>query len=280
MLWNGVMTDSQSSLLERLRRRWAPVRVGRRINWSDEVVSTNSALLEQAGDATADVDGSVILADHQTNGRGRLGRRWLSPRGASILCSVAIVEANSATDDERSYELAGRLNMLAAVVAAEAVAECTELQPAIKWPNDLRIGGRKVGGILIESRSVAGGFRAYVIGFGINCLQHAGHFPAEFADEVTSLEIASAHPVDRVAVARALLMRLDRRLSQPNWRHDAAILDQWEHLSEPLGRRLTLRCQGLEYLGRTVCVDPIGGLTLQLDNGRQMWFDPLLTSVV
>jgi BirA family biotin operon repressor/biotin-[acetyl-CoA-carboxylase] ligase len=122
--------------------------------------------------------------------------------------------------------------------------------------------------------------RAWVIGFGINCLQHLGHFPPELASAATSLELAASHAVDRLAVIRALLMRLDHWLGQSDWFGDRRLEESWASMVEPVGRRVRLRHQSHEYAGRTVRVDPVGGLTVQLDNGRQMWFDPMLTSVL
>jgi BirA family biotin operon repressor/biotin-[acetyl-CoA-carboxylase] ligase len=270
------MVHLAGAIQDELRKGWTPTRVGRHIIWLDETASTNSFALEAA--ERPEADGLVVLTDLQTAGRGRQGRRWSSPRGASVLCSVLIVEpADTAPEGD---SIAGRLNMLAAVATCEAVAEATEVRPAIKWPNDLRVGGRKLVGILIESRSLPANRRAWVMGIGINCLQHAGHFPPEITQSVTSLELAASHPIDRIAVARHLLMRLDDRLTRPGWADDPELHQTWLSMAEPIGQRIRLRYQGQEYSGRTITVDPLGGLIVQLDNGRQMWFDPLLTSVV
>lgn len=322
------MRDYGQKNLDRIRERWTPVRVGRQMVWLDQTASTNTVALDMAV-AEAEPDGLVVLADYQMAGRGRQGRRWLSPCGASVLCSVVVVEeevggergAGCGMREEEAgsgagytVETAGRLNLVAAVAACEAIAESTELRAGIKWPNDLRISGRKVGGILIESRSLdvvagrpdadmsgrfggsmsgrlggslngwsgggANGRRVWVVGFGINCLQQAGHFPPELSNEAISLELAASHPVDRIAVIRSLLMRLDFWLGSVDWRRDPRLHAEWESMAEPLGQRIVLRLQGQDYSGRTAEVDPIGGLTVRLDNGRQMWFDPMLTSVV
>lgn len=261
----------EKTLTERLREGWSPIRVGRRIVCLEEAASTNAVVLDAATDREA--DGLVVLADYQTAGRGRLGRQWLSPRGASVLCSVLAIGPEDGSH-------AGRLNMAAAVAACEAIADATEVRPAIKWPNDLRVNGKKVGGILLESRTLSADSRAYVLGFGINCLQHAGHFPPELRETAGSLELATSHPVDRVAVARALIQRLDARLGHSGWELNGTLHRDWLAFAEPIGQRITLRTQGVDYAGRTVAVDPVGGLTVQLDSGRPMWFDPFLTSVV
>jgi len=175
---------------------------------------------------------------------------------------------------------AGWLTLAAAVAACEAIREATEVTPAIKWPNDLRVSGRKLGGILIESCPVDAARRAWAIGIGINCLQHEGHFPPELRDSAISLELAASHPIDRLEVTRALLASLDEWLAEPRHPGDQAVHAAWLTYAEPLGQRVRLLLKGREYWGRTVAVDPWGGLILQQEDGRREWFDPMLTTLL
>lgn len=255
-----------------------------------EATSTNAVALEavsgarsSVGAAKADVDGLVVVADYQTAGRGRQGRVWSSPRGASVLCSVAVVIDDEA---ESASHVGGWLTLVAAVAACEAIRRATHVSPEIKWPNDLRVSGRKLGGILIESRAVgaqlagAAARRAWVIGIGINCLQHEGHFPAELRESATSLELVSSHPIDRVEVARALVRSLDDWLAEPGRMGDEAAHAAWVRYAEPIGQRVRLQCGPHVHSGRTVAVDPWGGLIVQSDDGRREWFDPMLTTLL
>lgn len=250
---------------------WQPRRVGSQIEILAECGSTNELAFDRA--AAGASDGLCIFADVQTAGRGRHGRTWLAPRGAGILLSVLLIETRHAAEDP-----VGPLTLLTAVAACEAIRETTELTAAIKWPNDLRINRRKLAGILIESRPLRGDRRAIVVGIGLNCLQQAGHFPPELRDIVTSLEIESSHPVDRAAVARALLQRLD------GWLAETADLNavhaRWLEFAEPLGQRVRLQNQGVEYSGHILSVDPLGGLVVQCDHGGQAWFDPMRTRLL
>ena len=284
------MSDDPETALtpERLRQGWSPRRVGRRILVRAETTSTNSVALDAIddlgapgltdGQGGAGVDGLVVLADYQTAGRGRQGRPWFSPRGASLLCSVLLIE--------QGEHVGGWLTLASAVAACEAIRSATEITPAIKWPNDLRISGRKLGGILIESRtsdtdaSTGSDVRAWVVGIGINCLQHAGHFPPELRDSATSLELEASHSIDRSRVARELLQALDRWLAEPVRTGSDPLHAAWMHYAEPIGQRVHLRCRGREYRGRTVAVDPAGGLIVQGDDGGQEWFDPMLTTLL
>ncbi|GMU22801.1 MAG: biotin--[acetyl-CoA-carboxylase] ligase [Phycisphaerae bacterium] len=279
---------------------WTPRRVGRRIVVLPETSSTNTEALGFAEDSSA--DGLAILSDFQTAGRGRHGRAWLAPRGASVLCSVLLLErgqnSSSASDADRPtlpssrnaadspvgpsqaampWDPTGWLTLASAVAACEAIRRSTQITPAIKWPNDLRVEGRKLAGILIESRTLPAG-RAYVVGVGINCYQQAGHFPPELRATATSLDLIADHPIDRVAVARELLRSLDEAVADTSEEAQAQVYDRWQEYAEPIGQRVHLRSDGRDYTGRTVAVDPHGGLILQLDDGRREWFDPLRTT--
>ncbi|UCD27942.1 MAG: biotin--[acetyl-CoA-carboxylase] ligase [Planctomycetota bacterium] len=225
-----------------------------------------------------DADGFVVLADYQTAGRGRQGQSWLSPRGASVLCSVLLIRTDP-NSPEAKMSIGGRLTLIAAVASCEAIRQAADLTPTLKWPNDLRISGRKLGGILVESRPISDMRRAWVIGIGINCLQHDGHFEPEIQDTAISLEQAASHGVDRVIVARELLRSLDRWLTEP-LPDDDKIHTKWLHYADPIGQRVHLSKGGQEYVGRTVDIDPGGGLIVQLDDGRQEWFDPMITTLL
>ncbi len=210
--------------------------------------------------AGPEADGLVILAEIQTAGRGRMGRTWTSPRGASILCSVALI------DSSRTLE-PGPLALLLPIAVADAIRAETGVRPQIRWPNDLMVDGRKIGGILVESRAVETGARAYVCGIGINCLQQPGHFPPELAERAASLEILSSRPVDRTALVRELLQQLDRWLGYPDHWTLADVRRDWLDRSELIGGRVRLRCDGKEFEGWMVDIDPQAALVLRLTNG-------------
>jgi len=170
--------------------------------------------------------------------------------------------------------------LLCAVAACDAVVQATGVTPHIKWPNDLVVHGRKLAGILIESRTTGGTGRTFVCGIGINCLQQRGHLVGGLADSATSLEIESTRPVDRNAVAAALLTQFDTRL------HDACadgtdtLRQAWLQRCEPMGRHIRVRCQGRIYTGTTVDIDPSAALVIQLDTGHRRAFPASDTTVL
>jgi len=250
-------------------------RIGRRLIVLDEIDSTNTYALEQLRQHGLTADGTVVFAEHQTAGRGRLGRQWQSPRGASLLFTVLLVEQRSTG---RSIESASQLTMLGAIAVAEAIRNSTDVEPVIRWPNDLYVKDRKLVGILIETRDWSSGLLATAMGIGVNCLQQPAHFPPGLARPATSLDIESARPVDRATIARAILSRLDHCLSESDRRLDSDIRETWKRLSNDIGQRVTLSESGIEHAGRILDVDPLDGLLLQLDTGARKAFHPSTTT--
>lgn len=277
-----------SMTAEQLRHGWTPRRVGRRIITLSETDSTNTLALQAA--EQPDADGLAILADAQLEGRGRFGQNWLSPRGASVLCSIVLLVEddgaafeNGTVAQQAQARITAWLTQVSAVATCEAIRRATDVTPAIKWPNDIRIAGRKLGGILIESRTIGSRekpIRAWVVGIGINCLQHAGHFPPELCETATSLELATSHAIDRTAVARELLHALDEWLAPQNWCQTERVHAAWLSYAEPIGQKVRLHREGKDYIGWTVEVDPAGGLIVKLETGQQEWFDPMRTTLL
>ena len=246
-------------------------RIGRTVRVLEETASTNDVALA-AAETDADADGLAVFAEFQTAGRGRQGRSWHAPRGASLLCSVLAI----GRDD---VARAGILTLTAGVAACDAVREATDVWPVLRWPNDLFVRGRKLGGVLVESRPVRDGRRAWVVGVGINCYQHANHFPPEIRDRATSLELESSHPVDRTRLARELLRELDRWLA-PGEEIDAERVHRaWLERDESIGHRVRILYDGRMFEGRTLDVDPQAGLLVQLDDGVRRWFEAARTQI-
>lgn len=257
---------------ERIVAGLSTARLGRRVLVLDEIDSTNeyalSVLAPRDGVAA---DGTAVLTEHQTAGRGRLGRSWHSPRGASLAMTVLLCES-------RLPPSPVRLVMAGGVAVAKAVASTTDVEPVIRWPNDVYVGSKKLAGILVEARGVGPDSWALAIGIGINCLQHAGHFPPELRDRATSLELESKHAIDREAVAVAVMNELDALVRRDSSVSDVALADQWRARSADLGTRVTLREDGQTYTGVILDVHPQSGLVLQLDTGARRHFDPATTS--
>lgn len=244
-------------------------RLGRRVFVRDTVDSTNALLLREAPRAG---DGALAWAEVQTAGRGRLGRRWEAPRGSSILLSALLLEP----PDSPLLAWAALLGAVAACEAVEATTDCT---PSVRWPNDIVLEGRKLGGILAESCPL-GDRSALVIGVGLNCLQQPGHFPPALIHTATSLECATIQPVQRAAVAAALVAHLDAWLlragREPGRGSD--LRAAWRARCADLGTRLTLEQNGRRFTGTLLDISSHADLILQLDQGGRRHFDAATTT--
>lgn len=240
--------------------------LGRHIVVHQTVSSTNDVAWQYATDSGN--SGLVVFAEEQTAGRGRHGNKWLAGGSKSILCSVLL------TNSAISAEL---LTLSAAVALCDMIGTCGRDTAGIKWPNDITLGGKKVGGILIESRPIAG-HPAYVIGIGINCSQTSEDL-GSIAEIATSIELASGFPCDRNAVARRLIIELDQWLSVAG-ASPQRVNDAWLEHSVQLNKRITLQHDNHSYTGTCVGVDPVSGLIVQLDGGGLRMFDAMHTHTV
>ena len=167
-------------------------RFGKVYRYAEVTPSTQRMLGEDS------VEGAVAVTEEQTEGRGRLGRRWEAAPGTSILVSVLLVPP---VEPPRLPEL----SLVAGGAVAQAIAEITGIEPAIKFPNDLLIGMRKVAGILAESSE-----GRVVLGVGVNVNQTAQELPADTLTPPTSLRVVLGEPVDRARLLVAILLHLER----------------------------------------------------------------------
>ena len=183
--------------------------LGRRIELFDCLPSTNR---EAAHLAQADVEhGTVVIADSQTTGRGRLSRTWFSPPGANLYCSVVL---RTARPPERLAEWLSWLPLTSALAAAEAIEQVSSAQISVKWPNDLLISERKVGGILCESGTGGGSDPFQIIGIGINVNGDRGDWPADLRDSATSIWQERNIVVDRNRLLAQLFLELEQCLDE------------------------------------------------------------------
>jgi BirA family biotin operon repressor/biotin-[acetyl-CoA-carboxylase] ligase len=177
-------------------------RFGSVYRYSKRTASTQRML------APGDPEGTVAVADEQTEGRGRLGRSWHAPAGTSLLFSTLLIPA------VEPARLPG-LSLIAGSAVAEAIALVSGLEPEIKFPNDVLVRGRKVAGILAESSE-----GRVVLGIGVNANQDTVELPEDTQTEPTSLRLELGHRVDRAELLAAILSRLE--LAYDRWLRDSA----------------------------------------------------------
>ncbi|MDD5460011.1 MAG: biotin--[acetyl-CoA-carboxylase] ligase [Phycisphaerae bacterium] len=241
-------------------------RIGRKILVYNHTSSTNNIAAEYA--KNKENDGLAIFAEEQTAGRGRTGAKWLSGHSDSLLCSILLTSCNC------NPEL---LSLACPVAVAEAVGKIAHSHAKIKWPNDVILNGKKVAGIMVESKKVNGS-TAYIIGIGINCHQKKTSFPSELQTTATSIDIESRSICDRISLAKRLLSSLDHWLETAE---DASekIIDRWRKLNTLLNQRITVIYNCRKYTGNCIGIDPENGLILQLDRGGVRMFHAAQTTI-
>jgi BirA family transcriptional regulator, biotin operon repressor / biotin---[acetyl-CoA-carboxylase] ligase len=186
-------------MLDQLRPLLRTNRFGRRAEFYAAIDSTNRRAIELAAEGAP--AGTVVITDHQTAGRGRHGRSWNDEPGLNLLLSVLL-------RPRLAPEHFGLMTLAAGVAVAEAVEAFTApLAPALKWPNDVLLEGRKTCGMLLEAKHAAGEPPAVVLGIGLNVNQV--DFPAPLADTATSLHLATGRTVPRLELLATLLERLE-----------------------------------------------------------------------
>ena len=229
-------------------------RIGRKVHAYDSTDSTMDLAHRLA--AAGEPEGSVVVAEGQTQGRGRVGRRWLSPKGKGIYASIIL---------RPSLPLAEvpRVTLLAAVAAARAVESHAGLAPQIKWPNDVLINGKKVAGILTELNAELNRVRYVILGIGFNINTAASQLPAHS----TSLAEETGEPVDRVEFARALLRQLDQAYGRFLEGGISDILEDWRRFAVFLGRRIRVALPGRTVDGQALDIDSGGALLVRTDTG-------------
>lgn len=219
------------------------------VRWLSEIDSTNRYLIDEAR-AGAET-GLVVVADHQTAGRGRLGRTWIAPPGASLLVSLLL--RPTVTPDRRHV-----LVMAAGLAMAEAVEAETGVVAGLKWPNDLLVGGRKLAGILAEAAG-----DALVVGIGVNIEWH--EVPADLAAIATACNLEGGRPTTRSAVLHAFLARYAERLDDLDGTRSA-----YQARLVTLGRRVRVEQPNGVLTGVAIGVDPDGRLRLRTDDESEV----------
>lgn len=220
-----------------------------------ETASTNDVARDQGRRGGA--SGFVVAAARQTRGRGRLGRVWESPRDCGLYVSLLLRPDLALAD-------AGQLTLLASVAGASATEKLTGIRPRIKWPNDLFIGDRKLGGILIETEPRGSRIGFAVIGIGLNVNHGPEDFSPEVRDLATSLRIATGTAYRRADLLVALLHAFDHQLRVPF----SETRDAWVASSLTMGQRVSLTTSRGVRHGQALGLDDSGALLLRTDSGE------------
>jgi BirA family biotin operon repressor/biotin-[acetyl-CoA-carboxylase] ligase len=229
--------------------------LGRRVFCYPSIASTNAVAKRLAAQGAA--EGTLVVADEQTAGRGRLGRRWLAPRATSLLFSLIF-------RPPLEVARAAGVTMICGLGVRQAITELTALPAQLKWPNDIMVHGRKAGGILTEVSTRVEHLEWVVVGIGLNVNLAVSLLPAEF--EATSLLHELGRSTSRVQLLQQALLRIEQRyvrLQAGQWP-----AREWSTALETLGQRLQLSTAHGVVQGLAEAVADDGALLLRLNDGE------------
>jgi len=227
----------------------------------DHCDSTNSQAMDLARKGAG--EGTLVLAERQEAGRGRLGRRWFGAERQSLLFTLVLRPPLPSV-------AASQVTLLLAVGVAKALRRSTGLPAEIKWPNDVLINGRKVCGILVEMQGQVDRVDFLAAGLGINVGQAREDFPEELRHLATSLALEKGEPLERLGVLAAVLEECEALYLTFLRDGFSVVLSAWEGLSCMAGRQVRAQASGGRIIeGMVSGLDPDGALRVRLDNGVQ-----------
>lgn len=227
--------------------------IGQVLHHFEVIASTNDHARELAEEGAG--HGEVVIAESQTGGRGRRGRPWVSPPRLNAYFSVIL-------RPDLPPPRAPELTLLASVAICDALRQAN-VPAAIKWPNDLLVGDRKIAGILTELASEPERVHWAVVGIGVNVNAAAGDFPPELRDLATSILLERGAPAPRALFVAACLTSLEGWLDRHAEEGFEPVRQAWRERSSTLGREVTVKTEGRDITGRAEDVDEGGALLVQ-----------------
>jgi BirA family biotin operon repressor/biotin-[acetyl-CoA-carboxylase] ligase len=233
--------------------------IGRDIQVFEQTTSTNDVVEKLARDGVR--EGVVVFAESQTKGRGRLGRKWISPARKGLWFSLLL------RPNLRPQETT-QLTVASATALRRAIVSQTRSQPEIKWPNDILINGKKVAGILTEMSAELDRVRHVIPGIGIDVNQDASEFPVELRKIATSLKIEAGESFSRPALAVAILEELDEEYARVCAGKFSSIANEWVEHCGTIGKDVSVRIGDRVIQGRAESLDDEGALVLRTEHGR------------
>jgi BirA family biotin operon repressor/biotin-[acetyl-CoA-carboxylase] ligase len=256
--WGERPREPRSASTERLARTLAPPKIiGRDIRVFEETTSTNDVIEKLARDGVK--EGAVVFAESQTKGRGRLGRKWMSPTHKGLWFSVLL------RPKLRPQE-ATQLTVASATALRRAIKTVTGLSADIKWPNDLLLGGKKVVGILTEMSAEADRVRHVILGIGVDVNQE--EFPAELRAIATSLKNESGGKICRAELAVEILRELDFDYARICGGKFSAVADEWETGCATLGKKVSVQMGVRKIRGHAEALADDGALLVRTEHGH------------
>jgi BirA family biotin operon repressor/biotin-[acetyl-CoA-carboxylase] ligase len=244
--------------VDKVQEGLAAQRLGTKFHYFGEIDSTNSRARELA-EAGA-TEGEIVVAEMQSAGRGRLGRKWASPPHANVYFSV-ILRPNM------TPAYAPQITLVAAVALADTIAEFLPNEPLIKWPNDIMAGGKKLAGILTELSCDAERVNYVVLGIGVKINYPLETMPEEIRARATSMLELTGKTTDRESFLKRLIQGLDRCYGELEAAGFDTLAARWLARFGLRGRRVRVDLLDQSVVGRAEGIDRDGALLLADDSG-------------
>ena len=232
--------------------------IGREVMFYEKTTSTNDKVMEIGADG---LDGTVVISDAQKQGRGRLGRDWISPPGANLYFTVLLKPLFSPKE-------ASIFTLMAAVAVVSAIREYAGLNAVIKWPNDILIRNKKVGGILTEMKSDMDRINFIAIGIGVNVNMSLSMLPTGMKSIATSLKKEKGKSVNRVELLGEILRNLEYWYKKVLAGKKKVLLGKWLYFDSTVGNKIKIKTQGGIISGIAEGISDEGGLNIRLSSGR------------
>lgn len=246
---------------ERLRDLLQTKTLGRSLHLFDTVDSTQTAAHHLVADGAP--EGTLVIAERQTSGRGRMGRSWHSPKGTGIYMSLVL-------KPRVPLQFTPQLTLLAAVALCRGIKRHADVPIGIKWPNDLLIRGKKVSGILLESNAEDERLRYIIAGMGIGVNLLPDDYPPELRDIATSLAIETGRTIEREPLIADVLLELEELYALYHEQGFAPIRLMWEAYSASLNRPVRINSPQGVIEGIAEALDDSGGLLVRMPDGERL----------
>jgi len=235
--------------------------IGKEIYYFPELKSTNIMAKEKALHRAEGInEGTLIIAERQSAGKGRLGREWFSPAGGICLSIILYPQLPP------SY--IPRITLMTAVAVVKAIKMCTQIEPKIKWPNDILINEKKVCGILTEMNAELDIINWVVVGIGINVNIDHREFPEDIQKNTISLKEVSGKEILRVKMVQIFLQEFEKYYESLKKREFSSILKEWKLYSHTLGRKIRVDIGEKIIIGEAVNINEEGALILKKEDGE------------
>jgi len=234
-------------------------RLGQNIHYEESVDSTQKIALQLSLDGVP--EGTVVIAEEQTSGRGRMARTWFSPKYTGVWMSV-VLRPNLLP------QKAPQLTLVTAVAVVQAIEEIASLKPQIKWPNDILINGKKITGILTELQAESDRINSVIIGIGMNVNQELEGYPEELRTIATSLRIETGKVINRAELIKLVLAKLEYLYDLYLTEGFYPIKQLWESYAVSIGKMITARMLQGDLYGKALGITDDGALMMEDETGK------------